>query len=398
LTAIASESIAPDLALYPLAGASQIETLDAALGSDELQTAYAELVFSLELTDSQRIGRLLQLARAFAGSEGLESASACYAMVYDLAVLSPDINDWGRAEALMASGEGWAEIGYGALALNAFDQAYLITVRSPYLHLAHRRELLQELVEAFEGLEQPEAADSSRERITELDEGRLAQTEAKTIPAVILPQGSEPISSEEVGALEETRRQAAFNVLQLYLDGNGPSDADFAELARALEAEDVAKMDLYRSELQSTTEPGRRIAVNWHMIRWLLVKYRVALQGFGAPLVPEWELRASGIRASLALSFQELYVEYEDLVTGMPQASVVEPGRYQIRREAMLAGLLGHYPDSPFPEMTTGLREAVTALIASGYVEPLFVDADQSQEPIRYFLRPSEEYGQIDED
>jgi hypothetical protein len=298
----------------------------------------------------------------------------------------------------MTSGNGWAQIDDAASALGAYDQVYLLAVRSPYLQTAHRRELLWDLVGAFEAVGQGDAAESCRERLAELDEGDHQRYTARPVGEVALPAGELPVSSEEVGALEEARRQAAYDVLQAVLDGNEPTTEQVQILASALEAEDVAKMELYRGELQSTSDPARRVAVQWHMIRWLLVKYRVAVRGFGIPIVPEWELRASGIRASLSLSFQELQLALEDVATGMPQATLIEPSRYELRREAALAGRLGQYPDAPFDSLAASLQEASRALISSGLVEPLYVDAQDEEQAVRFFLSPSQEYGRPGED
>ena len=52
------DELAPDLALYPLAGAAELDTVDTALANLDLETAYATLVFGLDMSVSQRIGTL----------------------------------------------------------------------------------------------------------------------------------------------------------------------------------------------------------------------------------------------------------------------------------------------------------------------------------------------------
>ena len=106
VAAIVPEEIRPGWALYPLAGASEVETVDVAISSGDLETAYAVLVFGLELTDAQRIGRLTLLAGRFAEAEQPERANRCYQQIYDLAILGPRLNDPARADALLAVGKG----------------------------------------------------------------------------------------------------------------------------------------------------------------------------------------------------------------------------------------------------------------------------------------------------
>ena len=72
--AIDVEAISPDLALYPLAGASELETIDAAIANGDPATAYSAVVFSLDLSEEQRVGRLLLIARQFAELEEADRA------------------------------------------------------------------------------------------------------------------------------------------------------------------------------------------------------------------------------------------------------------------------------------------------------------------------------------
>ena len=122
IIAIMPEEIAADLALYPLAGASELDTVDAAIDNGDLETAFATLVFGMDLTDAQRIGRLILLGGLFADAELPERSALALQQIEDTAVLSPDLNDPARADALLASGRGWATLGQDDRALEAYDQ------------------------------------------------------------------------------------------------------------------------------------------------------------------------------------------------------------------------------------------------------------------------------------
>jgi hypothetical protein len=393
IAAVSPDDIAADLAIYPLAGASELETVDAAIANGDLETAHSALVFGLELSDAQRIGRSILLGRRLAEMGEPAKSALVYQMLFDIAVLSPELSDPARADALLAAGKGWADLGHRTQALDAYDQVYLIAVRSPYLQMAHRRELLDELEATYLQLGDEEQALAARQRIIELDQETQPKPPVQPIVAPELPEGAAAVSSPEIGALEEARRQAAYVVLQ-ELSGGGEASAESVNgLAQALQAEDAAKMALYRQELESATQLGQRIEVHWQLIRWLMLKYRVAMRAFGLSLIPEWEAQAAEIQSSLSKAYEDLYFDYEDLVAALPDASLIAPGTYEVRRRVILAGRLGHYANYPAQPLAGKLQDAVGNLIAAGHLEELYVDVAGEDEGLHFFLSPADLYG-----
>lgn len=397
IAATKPDEIVPELALYPLAGASELETVDAAMANGDLETAYATLVFGPDLSDAKRIGRLILLGGQFVEVGRSDRAALSYQQVYDTAILSPELNDPTRADALLASGRGWAQLGQKAQALESYDQVYLIALRSPYLQMAQRRGLLSALEMAYRDAGDNAQAQVCRQGITELDQESRPQPPARPVASPNLPIGMEHVSSPEVGALEESRRQAAYALLQAVPEGGAPSPDLVGRLTQALQAEDQAKLSLYQQELEATTQLGRRVDLHWQMIVWLTLKYRVATRGFGLSLVPDWEGQVAEIQSALSRAYEDLAFDYQDLVAGLPEASLVGPGTYEGRRAVVLAGRLGQYPNSPAQQLTEKLRDVVTTLIAAGYVDPLYVDATVGDEGISYFLSTAEQYGLRDE-
>lgn len=394
ITAISPDDISPELALYPLAGASVSETIDASIASGELETAYSLIVHALDLSDAQRIGRLLILGDRFRDADLPERAGLCYEQVSDIAVLSSKLSDAVREDALLAVGRGWMALGNNSGAHESFDAVFELAVVGTYEPSAHRREQLVRLEAAYRELGDLEQAEACLTQIEILDrEPRLSfATRAGEWPS--LPGGGEGISSAEVGVLEETRRQAAYSLLQEVTEVGEPA---VEPLAQALREEDAAKLSLYRHELQATSQSGRRSDILIQMIGWLLLKYQVANGGFGMVLVPEWGAQVAEIRSALSTAFGDLSVEYEDIVTALPQASQMEPARYEIGRQLALAGRLGMYPDWPADRLARELEAAVTALISSGlddraYVEPLWnVNGE-----LNFYLSPADRYGRTD--
>jgi tetratricopeptide (TPR) repeat protein len=394
IIAILPEEIAADLALYPLAGASELDTVDAAIDNGDLETAYAALVFGVDLSDAQRIGRLILLGGRFPDAEKPERAALAYQQITDTAVLSPDLNDPARADALLASGRGWAVLGEEDRALEAYDQAYLIAVQSPNLQMANRRDLLSALETAYRDLGAAERAEASRAAIVELDQQTTPHPPVSPGRTPDLLEGESVISTPEVGALEDDRRQAAFALLEPLSEGNDPPADVVATLAQALQAEDAAKLALYQQELESTTQPNRRISVNRQLVRWLMLKYKVASGGFGISLVSEWEAELAEIQSELSKAWEGLFFDYEDLVTSLPEASLIDPGNYVVRRHVLLDGRLGRYPNYPAEQLADKMQDSVRNLISSQTVDQLYVDVQRDDGDLHFFLSSGDEYGQ----
>jgi len=394
IIAILPEEIAADLALYPLAGASELDTVDAAIDNGDLETAFAALVFGMDLTDAQRIGRLILLGGLFADAELPERSALAFQQIEDTALLSPELNDPARADALLASGRGWAVLGEHDRALEAYDQVYLIAAQSPFLQMANRRDLLGALEIAYREAGDDQRAEESHAAIIELDQQTTPHPPASPGRVPSLIQEETAISSPEVGALEDARRQAAFDLLDPLSEGEAPPANLVERLAGALEAEDSAKLELYQQELGSTTQPNRRIAVNQQLARWLMLKYKVASGGFGISLVPEWETALADIQSELSKAWEGLFFDYEDLVTSLPEATLIGPGSYAVRRQVLLDGRLGRYPNYPAEQLADKLQDAVRDLISSETVDQLYVDVRRDDGDQLFFLSSGDEYGQ----
>jgi hypothetical protein len=282
----------------------------------------------------------------------------------------------------------------GTQAVESYDQVFLIATGSPYLQMANRRDLLTALKTAYAELGDGERAAACEAEVVELDQAP-PQPPADPGARPELPLAGDTISTPEVGALEEARRQAAFGVLEAVRQG-GEAPANLVDsLAAALRAEDAAKLALYQQELEGTSQPSRRIGAQSEMIEWLMLKYQVASRAMGMSLVPEWEGSLAEIQSALSKAHEGLFFDYEDLVTALPDAALMGPGSYQVRRQVLLDGRLGRYPNYPAEQLTGKLQDAVRGLIASGSVDQLYVDvaAGGVGEAHHFFLNSSQEYG-----
>lgn len=390
---IVPEQVAPVLALYPLAGAAETETIDVALSQGELETARAIVAFSLDLSDAQRIGRLVLLGARLNEAEESEMAAQTFQQVYDVAVLSPRLTDTARADALMSAGRGWIEAGFRADAVVSYDQAFRLAVDSPYLQMARRWELLKELQAVFQDLGELDRAAACEQPLEELERVTL-QPPALLTDQPGLTLGGATLSLAEVGDLEEARRQATLALVEDLAGGREPSAERVQALAAALRAEDEAKLSLYEPLLAETSQPERRAEALWALIRWLTIKHQVAMGGFGISLVSEWEEQVNEIQSGLSTRYEDLYFAYEDMVTALPDASHLDQASYVVRREMNLAGRLGQYPNFPTQQMADKLQDAAFKLVAAESQERLFVDVLVKDGQSRFFLSTADVYGQ----
>jgi hypothetical protein len=294
----------------------------------------------------------------------------------------------------LSAGRGWASIEQLESALDAYDQVYAIAIWSPFLQPSQRWELLGDLATAYESLGEAERLSAVQERISAFDDELRPERSIDVGQSPGLPLGKdEPVSSAEVGVLEEARRQAAYALIQGLSEGAEPPPGLVQELAQALVAEDAAKVSLYREELAATSQPGRRINVHWQAIEWMLLKYKVAMGGVGVSIVPEWEEASADIQSDLAKEFEDLYFDYEDLVTSLPDAALLGPGSYRARRSVILAGRLGQYPYFPVSQLSEKLVEAVESLVAAGYADGLYVMPSGQDEGMWFFFSPGSDIG-----
>ena len=133
--------------------------------------------------------------------------------------------------------------------------------------------------------------------------------------------------------------------------------------------------------------------MNQQLVRWLMLKYKVASRGFGISLVPEWETGLADIQSELSKAWEGLFFDYEDLVTSLPDASLIGPGSYAVRRQVLLDGRLGRYPNYPAEQLTDKMQDAVRSLISWGCGSIVRRCAADDGDLI-FFLSPGDEYGQ----
>ena len=395
---IETKKVMPALALLPLAGVPSSEAFSQALEAGELESAYAILVFSLDLSERERVGSFLLLARHYTEAENATKAKLCYRQASTIATLSPVLSDFTRADAYLQVGHALASLREQGEAKLNYDQAYTIALYSPYLKKAHQKSILDKLVSAYEAIGESQRAEQALNQSAALDLEVSDSTEPESADKdreFLLGRPKELTLTQEVAEAKAARQEAAYNLSDYLLSTlKQPPDNLRANLAQALRTEDEARLSFYNTELAEPPMLLEKVAVAWHKIRWLTIKYQVASGGYGFSLVPEWEAQVAEIQSELSKAYEDLYALHGEQVIALPEANAIDRAWVEVLRQEIEVGRIGLYPNYPEEQLTAKLKEATEKLIAAGQERSLHVDT-LSQDNVNIFILASDEsYGQ----
>ena len=167
-----------------------------------------------------------------------------------------------------------------------------------------------------------------------------------------------------------------------------------ANLAQALRTEDEARLSFYNTEPAEPPMLLEKVAVAWHKVRWLTIKYQAASGGYGLSLVPEWEAQVAEIQSELSKAYEDLYALHGEQVIALPEADAIDRAWVEVLRQEIEVGQLGLYPNYPEEQLTAKLKEATEKIIAAGQDRSLRVDI-LYQDNVKVFILTSDEaYGQ----
>ncbi|MGQ9568780.1 MAG: hypothetical protein ACUVXH_04750 [Anaerolineae bacterium] len=339
------DGVEPRLALLVLAGWSRQQVVDLALSEKAWETAYAILVHDPGLSDRERAGLWLLLGRGFAEAGQPDRAFLCYRQAEAIAVLSPVLSDYVRADALSQAALGAAQIGQTGLARRWAEEAQVLLESPTDLQPVLRQQMVDRLAEVYRVL---------GEKPPTLIAPKVGA--AGGILEPLLPTLTRPVDLPEVALRARQEREAAARqALQRLAQGTSAGGEWQAVLARVLQQEDqVMESALHQAE---GGEIRFSVRAGWMQkrVEWLSLKYQVARRGFGISLVPAWEERAAEIRSDLARAYQDLFGIYQEEVVALPTADLVKQGWVEVLREEAKAGMLGLYPNYPEPEVAENL-------------------------------------------
>jgi tetratricopeptide (TPR) repeat protein len=374
------DRIDPSLALLALAGVDDLEVVNRALVAEELETAYPTILFSTELADGERVGSLLLLAQTYSTAGDNSRAQLCYQQANLITTLSPTLSDFAKANAFLEIGRGLAGLGSKGEALSNYDQAHVVASHSPYMRDPHRADVLGKLAEGYQALgENAKGSECSAQQVDiryvfgEAGEASESPPEQPISPLMMeIPEPTEAM----IASYEQRRVET---VQQLIDSSEGASEGEaipedlMTDVAQALLNEDEARQGIYEQQLAGASSMVLKIGIAQARVHWLIIKYRVALGGYGLEPVPGWTEDLADIEAELNAAYGELHNTYEEQIGTFSDDTAVDRAWFHLLRFEIEQGRFGLYPDYPQEELLSQLTGVTERLIASGDLS-LYVD------------------------
>jgi hypothetical protein len=264
-----------------------------------------------------------------------------------------------RADLFLQVAEGLLKLNEPVWGKFYLDQAFVVATRSPYLQAVHRRAILERLQKHYISLGERELARKSLDLSVNAPDITSPNEEKVYMP----PRAALPLP-QLIQTVEITRWLKAQELeAQLVERGGHAPPSKIKALQEALVAEDQQKLPFYASELSSAAQVSKKIDITLAKIEWLSIKYRVARQGYGLSLVPDWERQADMIRADLTKTYETLYSLYADFIVALPEAGQLDQATAEKLRREVLAGELGRYPNYPQEQRRKQLLEITQQLM-----------------------------------
>jgi hypothetical protein len=356
-------ALAPDLALLSLAGVPDDQTLALAMEKSELATVHAILALSTDLSDARRTSGWLWLAHNYQRTDQSQQAVQAYYLAGSGAVMGTDIHDLLRAEILLAVGLGLTELHDRASAPFFLEQAATIAAYSPRITPYHRRSLLERVVPASlraGGERDAWRALTKAVKSGSAQGGNIAES---AIAGKGAWQDTALLDDSALVQAGDARRAVAAEYLEAMIAKSGTADEpmqgseiqDAKQALRSALLNEDAAVERHIEQYGGTQES--RHSAQQVLMRWLLLKRRIAAGGFGSGLVPEWESNREAIDAALAAA----WTEWLALQTDTTAASL--GGDFQalpsgVARQATMAAFWGLYPDAPIEELVARAQSA----------------------------------------
>lgn len=385
--------VAPATGLLRLAGKDDITAINSALKEGDVESAYSLLVLSPKLSDEERIGSLVLIAKRYAANGNVSGAQNVVRQISLIAVLSPTLSDFGRADALLQAGEQLQSLKLTNEALGTFNQARSIALRSVYLRPAHRKHILDRLIPAYSALGLGREAWEELE--VALEAGIFAQKSDVEIVAPVLSELElKDYSHPEVQAAVADREKQASVLAEYIRDRGGRVSQSLVDsVVRALLVEDARRQGVYEAELLRAPQLVDRIALMHDRVNWLTLKYAIALRAPGLSLMPAWEKQVGDIQSELTKARQDLYALYGDWIVTLPESSKVNRAWLELFRLELEMGRLGLYPNYPEEQLIAKMKEATRTLMAEGIDQSMRVDTVSKGESPTFVLVDGASYG-----
>lgn len=391
-----NKKVMPQVALAILAGTSSAGSVDDSLAAGDFEGAFAQIAYSTDFSDADRVGTLLLLGSRYAAGKQTAKAAWMYEYAVFLGTVSPNPSDLLRVQTLLEASQGLKAIGMEPNARAALDQAYLIAQYSFALPRDTRAQLLEQIARSYQGFGATKQANEARQMgadsaiLTTEDAINNSRRPFKVQPA-------EPPESADLVVKVKERFSAARELLDA-LNLNPPkNEAEMPEdLIRALGdklfEEDGMRTEYYAAQYDAAQDASAQLGILRDKLRWLSLKYRIARGGFGISLMPEWEDQAEEIASELNETFSDYFAITEQQASSLDKTDEANRSTEDVLRASLVAGRWGLYPQFDEEDLRARLDE-VSQVLRDEQVASLRLDSFTRGTAVVYLLVPDELYG-----
>ncbi len=390
-----TKNINPEVALAILAGTSDAGSVDDSLAAGDFEGAFAQIAYSTEFSDANRVGTLLLLGNRYAAGKQNVKAAWMYEYAVYLATVSPTPSDLTRAQTLLEAAQGLKALNMDANARAALDQAFLIAQYSFSLPRDTRADLLEQIARAYQKFGATKQAAQARQ--IGADTASLTSEDAvNTSRRVFRISPTDPPEYPELVTKLKERVFAARELLDA-LNLNPPkTEADLPEdLIRALGdklfEEDGLRSEYYTAQFDQAADASVQLGILRDKLRWLSIKYRIARGGFGISLMPEWEDQVKEIAQELNDSYDDYFAITEQQASSLDKVDEANRSTEDVLRAAMVAGRWGLFPQYDEVDLRARL-DVVSQTLRDEQVASLRLDSFTRGNQVIYLLVPDELY------
>jgi len=382
--------IQPRLALMQLAGDPAEPLAYQALNAGELESTLAIVLFGTEIAPQPRALLFERLARRYAETDQLERAAQLRHLTRALAVLEPALSTAERTRLLTQGAEDLLAVDARGAALDQALQAKRIGAQTPGLLPAQRSQIFEALRPLARQLDDPDFAQQIRElaRNPLLDPGGVLIT--PRLHRVGAPLETDPAVAQAVAARQDAARALVERLAQL---GSAPRaelaanvETERRVLAQALLAEEQARKAQVDNILD-TLPPAQQFTLLRSYRGALALKARIALNGFGLSLVPEWESNIDFILQELSSATEALNSTTDLVINTLDTA--LEKASLRVEKLLWLAlqAELGLHPTAALPDLNNDLRFAQDEMALQGAPLALPVLYERNATPPGFRIR-----------
>lgn len=389
LQSVHTQLVAPQLALRALSGDAPAALAAQVLQAGHRETARAILTFATAIPGVERTARLATLAQHYSAAGEPDIAAQVASQVVADAILDDALPVRERVNHLIQSAALLYASRFDAAATDAATQALRIAVQAPGLLPAQRSALFNDLRDAIAPYaNQSEAARALNAQVADYARNPyligVGVLVTPTMAAFAQPVAYDSSTQEKIAA-----RQGAARILADRIEFTGGVDIEPERqaLAAALLAEDAARTQFYQNPGEITR--GQQLWLLLDRRAWLVEKLRVAMQGYGLSLVPEWEAQANQIRADLNAAHN--YLDTVMAAYASAQQAPLEQTLLQIETQHWLAqqAMRGLYPNAPVTTIGELLRTYQDELMRQGSPLALPIAYDATATPPGFRIQPA---------